>query len=136
MNATGTHDGFAREIEFGRDGLLMGSNDGGAPGGMGLARSGDGGKTWTPESDFDPLGQAPCTGECPVRPAGAIVSNGVLFVASSDSAEVEISYDGESWSSVAWDGPTAPAFGIGNGTGVVLLPRGMLMAGGCAAAHQ
>ena len=116
----GEYTGLATKVDFGRDGLLMETNLGSVPGGMGLARSADGGKTWQVDANFGPLGAAQCTGECGVGGDGQIVSNGTYFLAvKSDGSKAWLSYDARTWTPVPW--------GLGsieNGT-IVLFPRGV-----------
>lgn len=126
----GHYSGFAEMILSARDGLLLETNGHATPGGVGLARSSDGGKTWIADDNFNPLGAASCTGECSVGPAGVIGSNGNAFLAVSDGGKAAISYDGEAWTPISWGGP-APT---DNGPGFVMLPRGVFVAGRYGAA--
>jgi hypothetical protein len=121
--SAGSHDGFAETIEFGRDGMLLNTNYHSTPGGSGLARSSDGGKTWVPETTFGPLGVAPCTGECSYSGEGEIVSNGTYFLAvKTGGKNAWLSYDGHTWTPVAWTGGNPIAGSL------VLLPRGVVAA--------
>ncbi len=132
----GSYSGFAGSVLFGRSGLLLETNYKSTPGGVGLARSSDGGKTWIPDDNFNPLGVADTVNRAgSVAPAGVIVSNGTAFLAISDGAKAAISYDGESWTPIPWGGPAAKDFGMGSGTGFVMLPRGVVVAGKYGEAH-
>ncbi len=132
----GIYSGFAGTILFGRDGLLLETNYKSTPGGVGLARSSDGGKTWIPDDSFNPLGVADTSQMAgSVGPAGVIASNGSIFLAVSDGGKASISYDGESWSPISWEGSAAQNFGLGPTTGFVVLPRGVVVSGDYGAAR-
>jgi hypothetical protein len=132
----GTYSGFAKTVLFGRDGLLLETNFNSTPGGSGMARSADGGKTWIPDDQFNPLGVADTSQQAgSIGPAGVIVSNGVAFLAVSDGAKASISYDGESWSPISWDGSAPTDFRIGNWAGFLMLPHGVIVGDAYGAAR-
>jgi hypothetical protein len=119
----GSFSGFAQSIDFGRDGMLLHTNFGQVPGGVGLARSSDGGRTWIPDGNFGPLGAAPLDmGAGSVNPDGWIASNGTYFLAvKNNGMNAWLSYDGHTWSPIAWAGGE-PA------TEFVMVPRGVIAA--------
>lgn len=128
--AGGSYGEFASDIEFGRDGLLLNTYSIAIPGGNGLALSTDGGKTWQGYYDtFGPLGFEQCPGECSNAPDGAIGSNGTVFVAVKNGGkQAWLSYDGHTWSPVAWTGGDPSTLGPGTSGGFAVLPRGVLLA--------
>lgn len=116
----GEYTGLATKIDFGRDGLLLETNFGQIPGGTGLARSTDGGKTWVEDPNYGPLGTVECTGECTSGPDGQFSSNGTYFLAVKyDGSKAWLSYDGHTWSPVPWN-----LGSVQNGT-ILLFPRGV-----------
>jgi hypothetical protein len=118
--STGVTD-YGTEIDFGRDGMLLYTSGRAIPGGVGLDVSSDGGKTWRADDKFGPLGVATCyQGECSVGPDGAIGSNGTVFMAVKSNSHAWISYDGRTWTTIAWDGPS-PDYGR-----LLVLPRGVV----------
>ena len=115
---------LAERIDFGRDGMLLETSWSAVPGGTELARSTDGGKTWTPDAKFGPLGPVTCSGACSTGPDGAIGSNGTVFVAVKNGGkQAWTSFDGATWTPVSWAGPDPSSVGHGN---FLVLPRGVL----------
>jgi hypothetical protein len=123
--SAGSYSGLAQQVLFGRDGLLLQTIYTSTPGGVGLARSSDGGKTWVPDDNFTPLGVSSSFGAGSAGPAGVIVTNGTAFLAVSDRGKASISYDGQSWTPISWAVPAPTQLGIGSATGLVMLPRGL-----------
>lgn len=120
----GSFPALAERIDFGRDGMLLETNWSAVPGGTELARSTDGGKTWTPDAKFGPLGPVTCSGACSTGPDGAIGSNGTVFVAVKNGGkQAWTSFDGATWTPISWAGPDPSSVGHGN---FVVLPRGVL----------
>ena len=121
-------------IDFGRDGMILHTDAyGSAPGATGIAYSNDGGQTWHEDTNYGPLGPTTCQGQCVNGEDGVIGANGTYFVAVKHGGkQAWLSYDGQHWSSIAWTGgdPT----GAWNGDGFVVMPRGVLLAGGYGAA--
>ena len=94
---------YAAEIDFGRDGMLLQTSQGLIPGGTGLDISTDGGKTWQADNNYAPLGATVCgQGECSYGPDGVITSNGTVFLAVKTNGKAWVSYDGKTWTAVAW----------------------------------
>ena len=122
-------------IDFGRDGIILHTDAyGAAPGATGLAYSSDGGQTWHEDTNYDPLGPTTCQGECGNGEDGVIGANGTYFVAVKNGGKrAWLSYDGQHWSSIAWTGgdPTGTWYG---GNGILVTPRGVLVAGSYGAA--
>ena len=117
----GSYTDLAQEIQFGRDGMLLRTQSNAIPGGSGMARSTDGGKTWIRDDTFGPLGVAPCMGECSVGADGQIVANGTYFMAvKADGKSAWLSLDGHTWTPVAWAGGD-PSLGS-----IFLMPRGVV----------
>ncbi len=112
-------------IDFGRDGMLLETSWNAVPGGTELARSTDGGKTWSPDAKFGPLGPATCTVQCSTGPDGVIGANGTYFVAVKNGGkQAWTSLDGAVWTPIAWAGPDPATVGLGS---FVVLPRGVLV---------
>ncbi len=107
--------GTADYLEFGRDAIVILSVDS-------LARSTDGGLTWTIEQAYPPLGTVPSTYDGD----GVIVSNGTYFLAvKNGGAKAWISYDATVWTPIEWTAG-APGGASYGGFGIVLMPRGVL----------
>jgi hypothetical protein len=122
--------GFGTSIDFGRDGMLLNTDFDSTPGGVGMALSSDGGKSWQPYDTFGPLGVAPCGGECSVQPDGVIGSNGTVFVAVQNGGKKAwLSYDGHTWSAIAWAGGDPSSASYNGFGGFTVLPRGVLLTG-------
>jgi hypothetical protein len=122
---------FGTGIDFGRDGMLLHTSTmtvGG--GGTGMDVSTDGGKTWQTDNAFGPLGATKCgTGECQVGPDGVISSNGTTFLAVKSDGNAWTSYDGRTWTAIAWKGPIV-------GAGLMLvMPRGVVVGNSDGAAR-
>jgi len=134
--SVGTIGGYGTSVDFGRDGILLNTDYASTPGGVGMAVSTDGGKTWQPESNFGPLGQASCSGECSVSADGVFGANGTVFVAVKNGGkQAWLSYDGHTWTPIAWSGGD-PSTASGNGFGgFTVLPRGVMLTGVYGAAH-
>ena len=116
------------ELVFGRDGILAFSRQG-IPGYTSLARSTDGGKTWQGDNNFEPLGATVCgQGECSSGPDGVIGSNGMIFLAVKTNGKAWVSYDGKTWTAVAWNS-SFPGYSI------LVLPRGVVAASAYGAAR-
>jgi hypothetical protein len=112
---------YAAEIEFGRDGMLVQTSGREIPGGTGLDISTDGGKTWQPDNNYAPLGATVCgQGECSYGPDGVITSNGTVFLAVKTNGKAWVSYNGKTWTSVAWNS-SLPAYPM------LVLPRGVVV---------
>ena len=130
--STGAISWPAIGLEFGRDGILLHTNSlttGG--GGVGLDRSTDGGKTWQPDDTFGPLGIIPCgQGECGVSPDGVIASNGTVFLAVKNDGHAWVSYDGRTWTPIAWNAPAS----ISSAETVLVLPCGVVVGNAYGAA--
>ncbi|MFI5258386.1 MAG: hypothetical protein ACHQ01_02070 [Candidatus Limnocylindrales bacterium] len=126
----GTIYGYGQSIEFGRDGMLLTTDYEATPGGLGQAVSTDGGRTWQPDSNFGPLGQASCSGECSVGADGVIGGNGTYLIAVKNGGKKAwLSYDGQTWTPIAWAGGD-PSAGSSNGFGgFTVLPRGVMLTG-------
>jgi hypothetical protein len=120
---------YPTDLVFGRDGILLNTSMRLIPGGTGLDVSTDGGKTWQPDNNFEPLGAIVCgQGECSEGPDGVIASNGTVFVAVKSDGETWTSHDGKTWT------PTAgKSLAPDQGTFLVL-PRGVIVAGSYGAA--
>jgi len=131
IRSSGTIGWPAISLDFGRDGILLHTNSmtvGG--GGVGLALSTDGGKTWQPDDAFGPLGATVCgQGECSVQPDGAITSNGTVFVAVKSDGHAWVSYDGYTWTPIAWGGPASASGPL------LVMPRGVLVGSAYGAAN-
>jgi len=114
---------YAAEIEFGRDGMLLQTSGRMIPGGTGLDISTDGGKSWQADNNYAPLGATVCgQGECSYGPDGVITSNGTVFLAVKTNGKAWVSYDGKTWTPVAWDSPFPfPGYSI------LVLPRGVVV---------
>jgi hypothetical protein len=120
---------YADALVFGRDGILLYENPRLIPGYIGLDVSTDGGQTWA-KSDYGPLGANVCgQGECSEGPDGVIASNGTVFLAIKTNGKTWTSYDGKTWTPIAWNGPT-PDLGT-----FLVLPRGVVLAGSYGAAR-
>jgi hypothetical protein len=120
----GSFQANPHSIDFGRDGMLLETSWNAVPGGTELARSTDGGKTWTPDAKFGPLGPVTCSGECGTGPDGAIGSTGTVFVAVKNGGkQAWTSFDGATWTPISWAGPDPSSVGLGS---FVVLPRGVL----------
>jgi hypothetical protein len=131
----GSYGELASSIEFGRDGLVLNTWSNAVPGGGGMAVSTDGGKTWTGDSGFGPLGPALCQGDCSTGPDGFIGSNGTYFVAvKSGGKQAWLSTDAKKWTPVSWTGPDPGLTGPVNQLTSVL-PRGVLIDGVYTAAE-
>jgi hypothetical protein len=128
--SSGTIAWPAISLDFGRDGMLLHTNSLTADGGgVGLVLSTDGGKTWQPDDAFGPLGATVCgQSECSVQPDGAIASNGTVFVAVKSDGHAWVSYDGYTWTPIAWGGPAAASRPL------LLMPRGVLVGSAYGAA--
>ena len=110
-------------IDIAAQGLLLEGSLDSAPGGYTLARSTDGGQTWTDDQSFGPLGPV-CTGKCPAGtgPDGFFSSNGSVFVAvKMDGSKAWISSDARTWTQIKWGGPAPDVLGI------LALPGGVLV---------
>jgi hypothetical protein len=130
IRSGGTISGFGQSIDFGRDGMLLNIDFGTTPGGVGMALSNDGGETWQPYDTFGPLGVAPCSGECSVQPDGVLGSNGTVFVAVKNGGKKAwLSYDGHTWSPIAWAGGDPSSASYNGFGGFTVLPRGVLLTG-------
>jgi hypothetical protein len=119
---------YGTQIQFGRDGMLMWTSDRMIPGGgPDLQSSIDGGKTWTIEPTFSPLGAAPTANEGEAAgitsPDGMISSNGSIFLALKSDGQAWTSSDGRNWTSIPWAGPL-PASGP---LSLSVLPHGVLL---------
>jgi hypothetical protein len=122
---------YVTQIQFGRDGMLMWTSDRMIPGGgPDLESSIDGGKTWTKEPTFNPLGAAPTTnvgeGAGITSPDGVFGSNGTYLLAVKSNGKAWVSSDGKTWTSIAWDGPLSNS--------MLVLPRGVVVDGKYGAA--
>jgi hypothetical protein len=98
---------YGTQIQFGRDGMLMSTSDHMVPGtGPHLESSIDGGKTWTSESTFSPLGATPTwnegEGAGTTGPDGVTGSNGSIFLAVKSNGQAWTSSDGRNWTSIPW----------------------------------
>ena len=133
----GTVGGNGSRIDFGRDGMIMTVDYSGfAPGGVGIAVSADGGKTWTPDSNFGPLGAVSCSGECSSAADGVIGGNGTYLVAvKTGGKQAWLSYDGVTWTPIAWSGGDPSSSSANGFGGFTVLPRGVLLTGVYGAAH-
>jgi hypothetical protein len=121
--AAGNLKGLPWAIDIAANGLLLEGTLESAPGGYTLARSTDGGQTWTDDQSFAPLGPV-CTGKCPAGtgPNGYYSSNGAVIVAvKSDGSKAWISSDGRTWTQIKWGGPAPDVLGI------LALPGGVLV---------
>jgi len=128
--------GFGMSIDFGRDGMLLNVDYGTTPGGVGLEISKDGGKTWAPDSNFGPLGQAACSGECSISADGVIGANGTVFAAVKNGGKnAWLSYDGQTWTPITWSGGDPSAASSNGFGGFTVLPRGVMLTGVYGAAH-
>ncbi len=126
--STGTLSGQPISLDFARNGILLHTRQQSTPGGQSLYRSTDGGKTWVTDQGFGPLGVEQCQGECSVGPDGAIAGNGAYFVAVKNDGHAWVSADGATWTAISWSGgPTPPQ-------GMLVLPRGIVLAGSYGAA--
>ena len=115
--------GLPWAIDIAAHGLLLEGMLDSAPGGYTLARSTDGGQTWTDDQRFAPLGPV-CTGKCPsgTGPDGYYSSNGAVIVAvKSDGSKAWISSDARTWTQIKWGGPAPDVLGI------LALPGGVLV---------
>jgi hypothetical protein len=127
--SSGTISYPGRTLDFGRDGILLHTRDAAIPGGDGLVLSTDGGKTWQADNSFGPLGVTVCgQGECSVGPDGVIASNGTVFLAVKNDGHAWVSFDGRTWTPIAWNGP-APNSGT-----LLVLPRGVVVGNAYGAA--
>jgi hypothetical protein len=118
-----------RTLDFGRDGILLHTRDAAVPGGDGLVLSNDGGKTWRADDTFGPLGVHVCEGvACSVGPDGLIASNGTVFLAVKSDGHAWVSFDGGTWTPIAWNGPAA------NSGTFLVLPRGVIVGNAYGAA--
>jgi hypothetical protein len=118
--STGVTD-YGTALDVGRDGMLLYTSGRAIPGGVSLKLSANGGKTWQADDTFGPLGVAECgQGECSVGPDGVIGSNGTIFVAVKGNGKAWVSYDGHTWTTIAWNAPASIA------TRFLVLPRGLL----------
>jgi len=122
----------ARQLYFGRDGVLLRTQSPAAPGGSGLAISTDGGKSWHDNPSDSPVGPYVCVqGEvCGFGPDGYFGANGTVMVAAKTNGQAWISYDGSTWSSIAWGGPAGASSGP-----LLVLPRGVFVEGRYGAAQ-
>ncbi len=112
---------YATALVFGRDGILAQTSGREIPGGTGLDLSTDGGKTWKGDNNFEPLGVTVCgQGECSAGPDGVIASNGKVFLAVKSNGKAWVSYDGKTWTVVAWNA-SSPGYPI------LVLPRGVVV---------
>jgi hypothetical protein len=121
--AAGNLRGLPWAIDIAAHGLLLEGVLDSAPGGYTLARSTDGGQTWTDDQSFAPLGPI-CTGACPsgTGPDGYYSSNGAVIVAvKSDGSKAWISSDARTWTQIKWGGPALDVLGI------LALPGGVLV---------
>ena len=127
--SSGTISYPGRMLDFGRDGILLHTRDAAIPGGDGLVLSTDGGKTWQADDTFGPLGVHVCEGvACSVGPDGLIASNGTVFLAVKSDGHAWVSFDGRTWTPIAWNGP-APDLGA-----FLVLPRGVVVGNAYGAA--
>jgi hypothetical protein len=111
----------ARQLYFGRDGILLRTQSPAVPGGSGLAISTDGGKSWHDDPSDSPVGPYVCgQGECSSGPDGYFGANGTTMVAVKTNGQAWISYDGSTWTSIAWGGPSGASSGP-----LLVLPRGV-----------
>jgi hypothetical protein len=122
--------GYGTSIDSAAGGLILHTNYRATPGGVGMAYSTDGGKTWVDDPKFGPLGEQVCQGECGIGPDGVIGSNGELFLAVRPDGHAWTSTDGKTWTSIAWDGPLTEV-SLQN---LRFLPRGVLTDGKYGAA--
>ncbi len=112
---------YASELVFGREGIVAYSSPRLVPGYVSLELSLDGGETWQADKAFEPLGATVCgQGECTEGPDGVITSNGTVFLAVKTNGKAWVSYDGKTWSAVAWNG-SFPVYSI------LVLPRGVVV---------
>jgi hypothetical protein len=119
--STGVTD-YGTALDVGRDGMLLYTSGRAIPGGVSLKLSTNGGKTWQADDTFGPLGVAECgQGECSVGPDGVIGSNGTIFVAVKGNGKAWVSYDGDTWTTIAWNAPASIAMRF------LVLPRGLLV---------
>jgi hypothetical protein len=119
--STGVTD-YGTALDVGRDGMLLYTSGRAIPGGVSLKLSTNGGRTWQADDTFGPLGVAECgQGECSVGPDGVIGSNGTIFVAVKGNGKAWVSYDGHTWTTIAWNAPASIA------TRFLVLPRGLLV---------
>ena len=124
--SSGGYSMLADYIDFGRDGMLLHTTVRAVPGATGEAYSTDGGKTWHDANDA-PLGAYQCQGECASGPNGVIGSNGTELVAVQyGGAKAWISYDGHTWTAIAWSGGD-PSGGSMTRGGFAVMPRGVLV---------
>jgi hypothetical protein len=110
------------DMYFGRDGILLNWQMAAIPGGNGLARSTDGGKSWHNDPANSPLGAYVCGQHaCSSGPDGSIASNGTVMVALKTNGKAWVSYDGNTWTSIGWGAPAS------NQGPLLVLPRGVLV---------
>ena len=129
--SSGTITYPARQLYFGRDGILLSTQSPAVPGGSGIAISTDGGKSWHDDPSDSPVGPSVCgQGECSTGPDGYFGANGTVMVAAKTNGQAWISYDGSTWTSIAWGGPSGASSGP-----LLVLPRGVFVEGRYGAAQ-
>ena len=110
------------QMYLGRDGILVETHSGSVPGSFGVDLSTDGGKTWKIDNKFEPLGPTICgQGECSPGPDGAYASNGSQILAVKSDGHAWVSYEGKTWTSIAWN-PTSANSGT-----FLVLPGGVIV---------
>ncbi len=121
-NWNGFCEGCTANLLFGDAGIVSFSTRGiGTGPALAMEVSRDGGRTWTADPNFGPLGTSGCPDDC--VSAGLIGSNGTTFVAVSDDGKVQLSVDGVSWR----DAGEAPGWNAG--IILTVLPRGFVVPG-------
>ena len=119
---------YATQLQFGSAGLLLWSSSRAIPGGgPSLERSTDGGKTWTAEPTYTPLGATPTTnigeGAGLTSADGVIGSNGSTFLAVKSNGQAWTSSDARNWASIPWVGLMPNSWA----QPIWVLPRGVIV---------
>ena len=119
-NWNGFCEGCTANLLFGDTGIVSFSTRFSGPA-LAMEVSRDGGRTWTLDPKFGPLGTSGCPDDC--VSAGVIGSNGSILVAVGDDGMVHLSVDAVSWR----DAGQAPGWNAGSM--LTVLPRGFVVPG-------
>ncbi len=136
-NWSGNRSGcWSSRIKFASGGMISWTDDGQGSGASVMEVSTDGGKTWTKDAGYGPLGgddQGYCNGS-----SGTIESNGSIFLAvsgsssSSSQSQAWTSSDGLNWKPIPWGQPDSSFTDARGDIGAFLLPRGVMVGDGGA----